>query len=62
MSFLGIALLVCESLAPEPIEEACRILCGPNVQQLVSCRPGVGIDIQPVKIWNLLCTVLAMAG
>ena len=38
-----------------------RILCGPNVQTLVSCHLGVGCDTPLVTIWNILCAALAMA-
>ena len=61
-SFLGIILLVCKSLVPEPTGGVCRILCGPNVQTLVSCYLGVGCDTPLVTIRNILCTTLAMAG
>ena len=61
-SFLGITLLVCESLMPEPTGRVCRILCGQNVQTLISCHLGVGFDTLLVTIWNILCTALAMAG
>ena len=60
-SFLGITLLGCESLVPEPIDGVRKILCWPNVQTLVSCHPDVGFDSPPVTIWSILCTALAMA-
>ena len=41
MFFLGVTLLVCESLVPEPTDGVVRVLCGPNVQTLVSCHSGV---------------------
>ena len=53
-SFLGINLLVCESLVPEPTGGVCRILCGPNVPTLISCHPGVGFDTPLVTIWNIV--------
>ena len=52
--FLGINLLVCESLVPGPTGGACRILCGPNVPTLISCHPGVGFDTPLVTIWNIM--------
>ena len=61
-SFLGITLLLCESLMPEPTGGVCRILCGPNVQIIILCHLGVGFDTPLVTIWNILCTTLAMAG
>ena len=60
-SFLGIILLVCESLVPAAIGEACTVLCGPDVLTLDSCYRGVGFDTPLEIIWNILCTVLAMA-
>ena len=48
--FLEITSLVCESSVPEPIDGVCKILCGSNVQTLVSCRPGVESDTQPAII------------
>ena len=39
--------LVCESPVPEPIDGVCAILYGPNVETLVSCRPGVESDTKP---------------
>ena len=61
-SFLGITLLVCESLVPEPTGGVCTILCGPNVRTLVSRHLGVGCDTPLVTVWNILCTALTMAG
>ena len=61
-SLLGLTSLVYKSSVPEPIDGVVMIVCGPKAQTLVWCRPGVGFDRQPVTIWNILCTVLAMAG